>query len=591
MIGTSHIHNDDAASTRQMKASQYNIATLKEVPADAEIVSHQLLIRAGFIRKVASGIYNWLPIGLRVLQKVEGIIRQEMNTSGALEVMMPVVQPAELWQESGRWGQYDEGMLLKFNDRHQRDFCLGPTHEEVITDLAKTELKSHKQLPINFYQIQTKFRDETRPRFGVLRAREFIMKDAYSFHINDESLEETYQLMHHTYSRILERMQLNFRPVLADTGSIGGSASMEFHVLADSGEDKIAFSTESDYAANVEMAEALAPLDETTEPAALEEKATPNVGTIEEVSSFLNVGADRTIKTLIVKGTDTPLVALAIRGDHQLNPLKAEKVSGIATPLTMATDEEIKAACNASPGSVGVVGLDLPIIVDRSAAALRNFACGANKDGFHLVNANWSRDAVPGLVCDLRDVIEGDPSPDGKGEIQFKRGIEVGHIFQLGDKYSKAMNATVLDDNGEAVVMSMGCYGMGVTRLVGAIIEQNHDENGIVWPTIIAPFHVVVIPINAHKSEEVSRVADEIYTQLSDNGVEVLLDDRDGYRPGVKFADSELLGIPFRIVIGDRGLANNVVEVTERRSGETNDVAVSDVVEKLTDLVQQGLDQ
>ncbi|HAK51492.1 MAG TPA: proline--tRNA ligase [Gammaproteobacteria bacterium] len=574
-----------------MKASQYNIATLKEVPADAEIINHQLLIRAGFIRKVASGIYNWLPIGLRVLQKVEGIIRQEMNASGALEVMMPVVQPAELWQESGRWGQYDEGMLLKFNDRHQRDFCLGPTHEEVITDLAKTELKSHKQLPINFYQIQTKFRDETRPRFGVLRAREFIMKDAYSFHVNDESLEETYQLMHHTYSRILERMQLNFRPVLADTGSIGGSASMEFHVLADSGEDKIAFSTESEYAANVEMAEALAPPDETTEPAALEEKATPNVGTIEEVSSFLNVGADRTIKTLIVKGTDTALVALAIRGDHQLNPLKAEKVSGVTAPLTMATDKEIKTACNASPGSVGVVGLDLPIIVDRSAAALRNFVCGANKDGFHLVNVNWNRDAKPGLICDLRDVIEGDPSPDGKGEIQFKRGIEVGHIFQLGDKYSKAMNATVLDDKGEAVVMSMGCYGMGVTRLVGAIIEQNHDENGIVWPTIIAPFHVVIIPINAHKSEEVSRVAEEIYAKLSDNSVEVLLDDRDGYRPGVKFADSELLGIPFRIVIGDRGLANNVVEVTERRSGDTNDVAVGDVVEKLTDLVQQSLDQ
>ena len=574
-----------------MKASQYNIATLKEVPADAEIVSHQLLIRAGFIRKVASGIYNWLPIGLRVLQKVEGIIRQEMNSSGALEVMMPVVQPAELWQESGRWGEYDEGMLLKFNDRHQRAFCLGPTHEEVITDLAKTELKSHKQLPINFYQIQTKFRDETRPRFGVLRAREFIMKDAYSFHVNDESLEETYQLMHDTYTRILKRMQLNFRPVLADTGSIGGSASIEFHVLADSGEDKIAFSTKSDYAANVEMAEALAPPEETTEPKVLEEIATPYAGTIEEVSSLLKVGADRMIKTLIVKGTDTPLVALAIRGDHQLNELKAEKVSGIAAPLTMATNAEIQAACNASPGSVGIVGLDLPIVADRSAAVLRNFVCGANNDGFHLLNVNWDRDVSHSIVCDLRDVVEGDPSPDGNGEIQFKRGIEVGHIFQLGNKYSKAMNATVLDDNGNAVVMSMGCYGMGVTRLVGAIIEQNHDENGIVWPAIIAPFHVVIIVINAHKSKQVTKVADEIYTQLSDNNIEVLLDDRDGYRPGVKFADSELLGIPYRIVIGERGLANDVVEVTERRSGDINDVALDDVVEKLTGLVQQDLKQ
>ena len=574
-----------------MKASQYNIATLKEVPADAEIVSHQLLIRAGFIRKVASGIYNWLPIGLRVLQKVEGIIRQEMNSSGALEVMMPMVQPAELWQESGRWGEYDEGMLLKFKDRHQRAFCLGPTHEEVITDLAKTELKSHKQLPINFYQIQTKFRDETRPRFGVLRAREFIMKDAYSFHVNDESLEETYQLMHDTYTRILKRMQLNFRPVLADTGSIGGSASIEFHVLADSGEDKIAFSTKSDYAANVEMAEALAPSEETTEPTVLEEIATPNVGTIEEVSSFLKVGTDRMIKTLIVKGTDTPLIALAIRGDHQLNELKAEKVSGIASPLTMATNAEIQAACNASPGSVGIVGLGLPIVADRSAAALRNFVCGANNDGFHLLNVNWNRDVSHSTVCDLRDVIEGDPSPDGNGEIQFKRGIEVGHIFQLGNKYSKAMNATVLDDNGNAVVMSMGCYGMGVTRLVGAIIEQNHDENGILWPAIIAPFHVVIIAINAHKSKQVTKVAEEIYTQLSDNNIEVLLDDRDGYRPGVKFADSELLGIPYRIVIGDRGLAKDVVEVTERRSGDTNDVALNDVAEKLTGLVQQDLNQ
>ncbi len=430
-----------------MRASRYIIATLKETPADAEIISHQLLIRAGFIRKLASGIYNWMPMGLRVLQKVERIIREEMNNSGALEVMMPVVQPAELWIESGRWNQYDEGLLLKFTDRHQRDFCFGPTHEEVITNLARNELKSHKQLPVNFYQIQTKFRDETRPRFGVLRAREFLMKDAYSFHLTEESLQETYELMHKTYSTILGRMGLDFRPVLADSGAIGGNASVEFHVLAESGEDKIAFSSMSDYAANIEKAEAIAPAKDESDPEELTEVETPNARTIEQVSALLNIPETSSIKTLIVKGEDTSIVALILRGDHQLNPLKAEKLAGIASPLTMASDEEIKTAIQCEIGSIGPVNLNLPIFTDRSAAALANFVCGANKDGYHLTNVNWNRDADPGRVVDIRDVVEGDPSPDGKGVLQLKRGIEVGHIFQLGKKYSEPMNATVLDEN------------------------------------------------------------------------------------------------------------------------------------------------
>ncbi|MBT6667474.1 MAG: proline--tRNA ligase, partial [Gammaproteobacteria bacterium] len=486
-----------------MRASKYTIATLKETPADAEIISHQLMIRAGLIRKLASGIYSWLPMGFRVLQKIEHIIREEMNASGAQEVMLPVVQPAELWHESGRWSQYDEGLLLQFRDRHDREFCFGPTHEEVITDLARSELKSHKQLPVNYYQIQTKFRDETRPRFGVLRSREFTMKDAYSFHTDQVSLNETYEEMHDAYSRILTRMDLDFRPVLADSGSIGGSASVEFHVLAESGEDKIAFSSESDYAANVEMAEALAPASEDAGLLDTEELATPGVKTIEDLCKALDVTANRTVKTLIVKGSESNLVALVLRGDHQLNAIKAEKIDGVASPLTMANDAEIKAEIDASTGSIGPQGLSMPIIADRSAAALRNFIAGANKNDFHTRNLNWERDARATAIEDIRDVVEGDRSPDGKGEIMFKRGIEVGHIFQLGDKYSKSMNATVLDASGKAVVMQMGCYGMGVTRLVGAIIEQNHDESGIIWPESIAPFRVIVIPINAHKSEQV----------------------------------------------------------------------------------------
>ena len=560
-----------------MRASKYTIATLKETPADAEIISHQLMIRAGLIRKLASGIYSWLPMGFRVLQKIEHIIREEMNASGAQEVMLPVVQPAELWHESGRWSQYDEGLLLQFRDRHDREFCFGPTHEEVITELARSELKSHKQLPVNYYQIQTKFRDETRPRFGVLRSREFTMKDAYSFHTDQVSLNETYEEMHDAYSRILTRMDLDFRPVLADSGSIGGSASVEFHVLAESGEDKIAFSSESDYAANVEMAEALAPASEDAGLLDTEELATPGVKTIEDLCKALDVTANRTVKTLIVKGSESNLVALVLRGDHQLNAIKAEKIDGVASPLTMANDAEIKAEIDASTGSIGPQGLSMPIIADRSAAALRNFIAGANKNDFHTRNLNWERDARATAIEDIRDVVEGDRSPDGKGEIMFKRGIEVGHIFQLGDKYSKSMNATVLDASGKAVVMQMGCYGMGVTRLVGAIIEQNHDESGIIWPESIAPFRVIVIPINAHKSEQVRATAESLYAELTDQGVEVLLDDREDVRPGAKFADAELMGIPHRVVIGDRGLDKGVVEYVNRREGNNKDLTLDQV--------------
>ncbi|MBO6555012.1 MAG: proline--tRNA ligase [Pseudomonadales bacterium] len=560
-----------------MRSSRYTIATLKETPSDAEIISHQLMIRAGLIRKLASGIYTWMPMGLRILQKIETIIREEMNAKGAQEVLLPVIQPAELWHESGRWSQYDEGLLLQLTDRHERDFCFGPTHEEVITDMARGELKSHKQLPVNYYQIQTKFRDETRPRFGVLRSREFVMKDAYSFHMDQASLEETYQDMYDAYSNVLARMDLDFRPVLADTGSIGGSASMEFHVLAESGEDKIAFSSESDYAANVEMAEALAPENDTEAETALKEVHTPDVRTIDEVVAFLKLPIEKSVKTLIVEGSEADMVALVLRGDHQLNAIKAEKVPGVAAPLKMASDEAIKSKLGCSPGSIGPRDLPIPVIVDRSAAALKNFCAGANKDDYHLINMNWGRDAEASSVADIREVVEGDPSPDGKGTIQFKRGIEVGHIFQLGDKYSASMNATVLDENGKAQVMQMGCYGMGVTRLVGAIIEQNHDDNGIIWPEAIAPFSVIIIPVNAHKSEAVAEASEKLYRELMAAGVEVLMDDREGVRPGAKFADAELIGIPHRIVIGDRGLEKGVVEYQYRRDGESKDVPVDGI--------------
>jgi prolyl-tRNA synthetase len=565
-----------------MRTSNFLIATQKETPADAEVISHQLMLRAGLIRKLASGLYTWLPLGLRVLRKVEAIVREEMDKSGAQELSMPVMQPAELWQESGRWEQYGPE-LLRIRDRHERDFCLGPTHEEVITDLVRNEIKSYKQLPANFYQIQTKVRDEIRPRFGIMRSREFLMKDAYSFHATQESLEQTYQVMHQTYSNIFTRLALEFRPVIADTGSIGGSASHEFHVLANSGEDDIAFSDTGSYAANVEMAEAISPAASRPEPAAeLQEVATPGVKSIEQLADFLGVDPVSTVKTLLVAGEkEGELVALVLRGDHQLNGIKAEKLEGVGSPLRMATEEEVLAACGAGFGSLGPVGLDMPAIVDRSAACLADFICGANRDGFHYTGANWERDCPAGRVEDLRRVEEGDPSPDGQGTLQIKRGIEVGHIFQLGTKYSEAMSARVLDENGRNITMIMGCYGIGVSRIVAAAIEQNHDDSGIIWPASMAPFQIAIVPLNMHKSPEVAQCADELYRSLTAAGIEVLMDDRNE-RPGVKFADMELIGIPHRIVVGDRALADNNIEYKGRRDEEPQLVPRAEIMDFLT---------
>ncbi len=564
-----------------MRASQFTISTLKETPADAEIISHQLLLRGGFIKKLASGIYSWMPLGLRVLRKIEAIVREEMDKSGAQEVLMPTSQPAELWQESGRWGLYDEGLLLKFKDRHDRDFCFGPTHEEVITDIARQELRSHKQLPVNYYQIQTKFRDETRPRFGVLRAREFIMKDAYSFHTDMVSLAETYDLMHVTYSQILSRMDLKFRPVAADTGSIGGSASTEFHVLADSGEDLIAFSDQSDYAANIELAEAVTPPPSPAEHAALSKVETPHQRTINDIVEFLSLPIEQTVKTLIVEGEKAPLVALVLRGDHTLNAVKAEKHPLVKAPLRMASEDAIRDVFGAGPGSLGPVHAPVDVLIDRAVSVTKNFSCGANEDDYHYVNVNIERDFTPAGIADLRNVEPGDPSPDGKGKIEIKRGIEVGHIFQLGNKYSAPMKATVLDQEGKALTMMMGCYGMGISRLVGAAIEQNNDDRGIIWPNAIAPFTVVLIPVNAHKSELVREVSESLYQSLQATGVEVLLDDRDSVRPGAKFNDAELIGIPHRIVIGERALAEGQVEYTSRATGETELWAQSEAISKI----------
>ncbi|SFR48346.1 prolyl-tRNA synthetase [Marinobacter daqiaonensis] len=565
-----------------MRASRYLIATLKENPSDAEIVSHQLMLRAGMIRKLASGLYTWLPLGLRVLRKVERIVREEMDRSGAQELLMPAVQPAELWQESGRWEQYG-GELLRLSDRHGRDFCFGPTHEEVITDLIRNELKSYKELPANFYQIQTKFRDERRPRFGVMRAREFLMKDAYSFHADSASLDETYDQMHRTYCAIFDRLGLDYRPVVADSGSIGGNASHEFHVLASSGEDEIAFSTASDYAANIEKAEALAPAGERPQPGErMEEVATPGQTTIDEVSGFLKIPADRTVKTLLVKaendeGEAAGLVALILRGDHTLNEIKAENLAGVAEPLTMATDDEIREATGCAPGSIGPVNLPLPVIVDRAAAHLADFVCGANREGYHLTGVNWGRDVEAGRVEDLRNVVEGDPSPDGQGTLEIRRGIEVGHIFKLGNKYSTAMGATVLDENGKSTILEMGCYGIGVSRIVAAAIEQNHDDRGIIWPEAISPFEVAIVTLNAHKSPAVQEAGEKLYEQLHQAGYDVLLDDRNE-RPGVKFADLELVGVPHRVVVSDRGLAAGTLEYKGRRDADKQDVAVENIL-------------
>ncbi|MDH5358916.1 MAG: proline--tRNA ligase [Gammaproteobacteria bacterium] len=566
-----------------MRTSKLLISTLKETPADAEVISHQLMLRAGMIRKLASGLYSWLPMGLRVLRKVENIVREEMNRADAQEVLMPAVQPAELWQESGRWEQMGAEML-RLNDRHNRDFCFGPTHEEVITDLVRNELHSYKQLPANFYQIQTKFRDERRPRFGVMRAREFLMKDAYSFHVNDESLNDTYEQMHQAYSNIFNRLGLNFRPVLADTGAIGGSASHEFHVLADSGEDDIAFSDSSDYAANVELAEAVAPATERAAPGKeIELVDTPNAKTIDELVEQFQQPVEKTIKTLIVHGSEVvehKLVALLIRGDHELNEIKAEKLPAVESPLQFASEEEIVAAVGAGPGSLGPVRLPLPVIADRSVAVMSDFSAGANIDGKHYFGINWQRDAELPVVADLRKVVEGDPSPDGHGKLEIKRGIEVGHIFQLGKKYSEAMKATVLDENGKAAVMTMGCYGIGVSRVVAAAIEQNHDDKGIIWPNNIAPFQVALLPMNMHKSERVREACDALYTELSNAGIEVLFDDRNE-RAGVMFADMELIGIPHRIVIGEKGLDKGAIEYKGRRDETNTDIPIDTVVEYL----------
>lgn len=569
-----------------MRASQLLIATLKETPADAEVISHQLMLRAGMIRKLASGLYTWLPMGLRVLRKIEAIVREEMNNAGAQEILMPVVQPAELWEESGRWDQYG-AELLRIKDRHQRGFCLGPTHEEVVTDLMRNELQSYKQLPINLFQIQTKFRDEIRPRFGIMRAREFTMKDAYSFHISQASLNDTYNVMHNAYSAIFSRIGLDFRAVLADTGSIGGNASHEFHVLAESGEDDIAFSNSSDYAANVELAEAVAPTIEPTEKQTLNVVDTPNAKTIIEVCEQLNITAQQSLKTLLVNADEdspTPLVALILRGDHQLNDIKAEKLEHVASPLTMASEADILAATGCAPGSIGPVKLDMPIIVDHAAAAVSNFVCGANQDGQHLTNANWDRDATASLITDIRCVVAGDPSPDGKGELLIKRGIEVGHIFQLGKKYSEALNATVLNESGKSEVVHMGCYGIGVSRVMAATVEQNHDDGGIIWPASIAPFQVVLVPINMQKSERVKTLTESLYQQLLDHNIEVLLDDRNE-RPGVKFADMELIGIPHRLVIGDKGLDRGMLEYRARPSSDNQDMPVETALEELLKLL------
>ena len=570
-----------------MRASRFLFATLRETPNDAEVISHQLMLRAGMIRKLASGLYTWLPMGVRVLNKVEAIVREEMDKVGSLQVYMPVTQPASLWEESGRYVQYGPE-LLRFNDRHGNPFVLGPTHEEVITDLARNELKSYKQLPANFYQVQTKFRDEIRPRFGVMRSREFIMKDAYSFHANQESLQQTYDDMYAAYCKIFTRLGLDFRPVQADTGSIGGSGSHEFHVLASSGEDDIAFSTESDYAANIEMAEAVLVGERAAPTQELKRVDTPNQKTIADVSAFLGTNPARSVKALLVQGVateegqDAPVVALFLRGDHELNEIKAEKHPLIAAPLTFATEEQLQ-ALGLTAGFVGPQGLvekGVSVIVDLAASVLSDFVAGANAADQHATGVNWERDAQFTEVYDLRNVVEGDPSPDGKGTLQIKRGIEVGHIFQLGQKYSEALGCKVLGEDGKPFTVTMGCYGIGVTRVVASAIEQNFDEKGIIWPTAIAPFEVAIVPMNAHKSPRTMEAAEELYAELQAAGFDALLDDRNE-RPGVKFSDLELTGIPHRIVIGEKGLDAGTFEYKGRRDAESVNISKEELLAKI----------
>ena len=571
-----------------MRATQFLIATVKETPTDAVVISHQLMLRAGMIRKLASGLYTWLPLGLRTLRKVEGIVREEMNKANGLEVLMPAVQPAELWQETGRWFQYG-GELLRVKDRHGRDFCVGPTHEEVITDLARNELSSYKQLPVTFYQVQTKFRDETRPRFGVMRSREFIMKDAYSFHLGQQSLQQTYDAMHSAYTKIFTRLGLVFRAVRADSGSIGGDASQEFHVLAQSGEDDIAFSNspDSQFSANVETAEALMPnLDRPAPGTAMARVHTPDQKTIDTVCEFLGQQKNQSLKTLVVLGTANddghqPLVALVLRGDHTMNEIKAEKHPLVAEPLTMAPEQRIIDELGTTPGSIGPVGLGIDIIADRATTVMSDFTAGANDPGYHHCNLNWQRDCDYTQVADLRNVVEGDPSPCGDGQIEIKRGIEVGHIFQLGDKYSRAMNAKVLNENGKTQFMEMGCYGIGITRVIAACIEQNYDDKGIIWPLALAPFEVALIPLNYDKSEAVRTATDTLYAQLKAAGVDVIMDDR-ALRPGAKFADAELMGLPHRVVIGDRGLTSGMLEYRDRRQADNEDMPIEDAVAFVT---------
>ncbi|EGR0197428.1 proline--tRNA ligase [Vibrio alginolyticus] len=564
-----------------MRTSNYLLSTLKETPNDAEVVSHQLMLRAGMIRKLASGLYTWLPTGLRVLRKVENIVRQEIDNAGAVETLMPVVQPFELWEETGRSEKMGPE-LLRFTDRHVRPFVLSPTAEEVITSLVRNEVSSYKQLPLNLYQIQTKFRDERRPRFGVMRSREFSMMDAYSFDIDKDGLQKSYDAMHDAYCKAFDRMGLDYRPVLADSGAIGGSGSQEFHVLAESGEDIIAFSSESDYAANIEKAEALAPASEAAAPTQeMTLVDTPNAKTIAELVEQFELPIEKTVKTLFVKASDevdAPIIALIIRGDHELNEVKAENLPQVAVPLEMASEEEIRALIGAGPGSLGPVGLKLPFIVDRSVAVMSDFGAGANIDGKHYFGINWGRDVELGQVEDLRNVVEGDPSPCGKGIIQLKRGIEVGHIFQLGNAYSAAMNCGVLGPDGKNVILEMGCYGIGITRVVAAAIEQNHDKYGIIWPDAIAPFQVAIVPMNMHKSEEVKEAAEKLYAELTAMGIEVLFDDRKE-RPGVMFSDMELIGVPHTIIIGDRSMKEGNFEYKNRATGEKTAVAMTDIVE------------
>ena len=570
-----------------MRLSRYPLSTLKETPADAEIISHQLMMRAGMLRKHAAGIYSWLPLGLRVLRKVEAIVREEMERAGALELLMPAVQPAELWEESGRWEQYGPE-LLRFHDRHQREFCFGPTHEEIITDIVRREIRSYKQLPVNYYQIQTKFRDEIRPRFGVMRAREFLMKDAYSFHIDQASLEQTYQVMYESYSRIFTRLGLDFRAVQADSGAIGGSVSHEFHVLAESGEDAIVFSSSGEYAANVERAEAIAPAGKRA--AATADMAvvdTPGQHTIDELCIFLKVPAERCLKTLLVLGQEADVVALVLRGDHELNVIKAERQPAVAVPLQFASDEQIRQAVGCGTGSLGPVGLTVPVIVDHAAAHVADFVCGANEEGKHLTGVNWERDLPIPVCTDLRNAVDGDPSPDGNGTLNIARGIEVGHIFQLGKKYSEAMKANVLDEQGKEQAMIMGCYGIGVSRIVAAAIEQNNDDKGMIWPDAIAPFQVALLPMNMKKSLRVREATDALYEVLLAAGFEVLLDDRP-VRPGVMFSDMELIGIPHRIVVGEKNLDQDKLEYRSRRDTESRDIPRADIVDFLNTQLDNG---